>query len=242
MLPRSSTVFAGPERVTYEKLRSSWLIVKRETPAVPCPTNTVMPRRNMSKDQHAKLFSIYLRPWTLSEKLGSADVPFAGKLGLATCDSPGTVRTLWKQYLQEVWHHAVSAVRNFMSNSMARSHRDLEDEGDTRGPAMTCAMTLQDIEKVLAGDKDVKKHDTEESQDMLFFYHGRRVPIFRISEVLRDFLDVQSVEIEGGRKRCMGIETPIPTCKNATWELKLSYPGGIHDVVFLKMVASIARC
>ncbi len=97
------------------------------------------------------------------------DVPFAGYLGLPTCDSAGTVRTLWKEYLQEVWPHAVRTVSNFMSNSMAGSQRDLEDEGDTRGPAMTCAMTLRDIEKVLAGEKDVKKHDAEESQDLSLF-------------------------------------------------------------------------
>ena len=174
MLPRSSAVFAGPERVTYEKLRSSWLIVKRETPVVPCPTNTVMPRRNMSKEQRAKLFSVYLRPWTLSEKRGSSDVPFAGDLGLPTCDSAGTVRTLWKEYLQKVWPHAVRTVSNFMSNSMAGSQRDLEDEGDTRGPAMTCAMTMRDIERVLAGDRDVRKHDTEESQDTCVFFNTSR--------------------------------------------------------------------
>ena len=52
---------------------------------------------------------------------------------------------------------------------MAGSQTDLEDEGGTRGPAMTCAMTLRDIEKVLAGEKDVKKHDTEESQDISVF-------------------------------------------------------------------------
>ena len=130
--------------------------------------------RSMSKEQRPKLFSVYLRPWTLSEKRGSSDVPFAGDLGLPTCDSAGTVRTLWKEYLQNVWPHAVRTVSNFMSNSMAGSQRDLEDEGDTRGPAMTCAMTMRDIERVLAGDRDVRKHDTEVSQDTCVFFNTSR--------------------------------------------------------------------
>ena len=164
MLPQCSAIFAGPPRVHYEKLRSSWLIVRRGSPVVPCPTNTVMPRRNMSKHQRAKLCSVYLRSWTLCAKLGSCDVPFAGDLGLGTSDSVGTVRAKWKQYLQAVWPHSVRTIRNFVSNSLAESHRDGEDEGDTRGTAMTCVLTLQDVEKVLSGERSVRLSCAEQSQ------------------------------------------------------------------------------
>ena len=118
-LPASTNLFAGPERASYEALRSAYLIVKRERPVVPCPTNTVMPRRRMSKHQRSKLYSVYLRPWTLSQKLASADVPFAGDLGLRMDGDSDAVRTKWKQYTQQVWPHAFNVVRNFMANALA---------------------------------------------------------------------------------------------------------------------------
>ena len=49
ILPPSKEVFAGPELVTYEQLQASWLLVKHGKPVVPCPTNTVLLRRSMSK-------------------------------------------------------------------------------------------------------------------------------------------------------------------------------------------------
>jgi len=164
MLLKGSDTFKGPPRGSYEMLRNSWIIVLRNTPVVPFPSNTVLPRKQMSKHQRAKLFSVYLRPWTLSSKLGSEDVPFAGDLGVATSDDVGTVRIRWKAYLQSVWPHAARIVRNFMANCLAESRRDGDEEDGKRGTAMVCAMTMADVEKVIEGTEEKVKPTSEQSQ------------------------------------------------------------------------------
>ena len=164
MLPKSSEIFDGPARISYAKLRESWIIVLRNVPVVPFPANTVIPRRQMSKHHRAKLFSVYLRPWTLAHKLGNKDVPFAGDLGLDTSDDCGTVRIQWKAYLQNVWPHAVRTVRNFMANCMAENHRDEDEENSKRGTGMICEMTMADVEKVIEGTEELQQPDMEQSQ------------------------------------------------------------------------------
>ncbi len=161
-LPASTAVFAGAPRVFYEQLRNSWLIVKRESPVVPCPTATVLPTRSMSKHQRAKLYNVYLRPWTLLEKLADADVLFAGDFGLPSADSVGTVRQQWKQYIRNIWPHALRTVRNFMANSWAESHRDEEEDDIRHGPSMTYAMTLADVERVLAAERNLPVVENKE--------------------------------------------------------------------------------
>ena len=166
-LPDSVTVFAGAPRVFYEQLRNSWLIIKRETPVVPCPTQTVLPTRRMSKHQRAKLYNVYLRPWTLFEKLADEDVLFAGDFGVPSANSVGTVRQQWKGYMQNILPHALRTVRNFMANSWAESHRDEDDDDLHHGPTMTYAMTLADVERVVAGDrKPLKTQDDDTNKVM----------------------------------------------------------------------------
>ena len=48
-----------------EPFRHQWILRRRVHPYVPCPENTPMPSRKMSKDLRSKLLSVYLRSWTL---------------------------------------------------------------------------------------------------------------------------------------------------------------------------------
>ena len=100
----------------------------------------------------------------MSQNLATSDVPFVGDLGLGTSGEPGTVRSLWKQYTKAVWPHAVRCVRNFMLNTIAEGRNEEDDEANASGPSMTCAATLDDIERVMAGDRQDRKLDGEESQ------------------------------------------------------------------------------
>ena len=100
----------------------------------------------MNKYHRAKLYSVYLRPWTLSRKLATSSVPFAGDLGLGCKGEIGTVRTVWKAYTQEVLPHAVRNIRNFMLNSLAEGRNDEDDDETGKGTSMTCVLKMADVD------------------------------------------------------------------------------------------------
>ena len=67
----------------YETFRHSWILVERSRPVVPCAENTPLPNRKQSKHQRAKIFSVYLRAWTLVPEENSADVPYITDLDVS---------------------------------------------------------------------------------------------------------------------------------------------------------------
>ena len=141
--------------------------MKRETPVVPCPTQTALPTRRMSKHQRAKLYNIYLRPWTLNNKLDDEDVLFAGDFGLPTQDSVGTVGQQWKDYIPKIWPHALRTVRNFMAISLAESQKDDPENDCQHGPTMIYAMSMTEVEGVIAAErKNVLSTTVKESTDI----------------------------------------------------------------------------
>ena len=75
---------------------------------VPCPEKAPPPNRQISKEARAKLFSVYLRPWTLAPPMATADVPFLGDLAaapagadelLAKVSEKESFRLNWKEYV-----------------------------------------------------------------------------------------------------------------------------------------------
>ena len=73
--PRAIDLFIGKPPAKYERFRDSWLIIRRERPVVPCPEQTPLPSKHMCKANRAKIFSVYLRPWTLAKKIATTEVP-----------------------------------------------------------------------------------------------------------------------------------------------------------------------
>ena len=71
------------DKAGYETFRHSWILVQRTRPVVPCPENTPLPSRKHTKEQRAKILSVYLRPWTLVHQESSVDVPHLVDLDLA---------------------------------------------------------------------------------------------------------------------------------------------------------------
>ena len=53
------------DNLDYQSFRHSWILIERTYPVVPCAEKTPLPNRKQSKQMRAKLFSVYLRPWTL---------------------------------------------------------------------------------------------------------------------------------------------------------------------------------
>ena len=64
----------------YQSFRHSWILVERTYPVVPCPENTPLPNRKQSKQQRAKILSVYLRPWTLIAAEATDEKPYIADL------------------------------------------------------------------------------------------------------------------------------------------------------------------
>ena len=91
-IPSNAVLYAFP----YAAL----LIGRRCYPVVPCAENTPLPNRKQSKQQRAKLFSVYLRPWTLIAAEATDITPYIAdldKVETAT-ESHRDIRAAWKQY------------------------------------------------------------------------------------------------------------------------------------------------
>ena len=65
-----------------EMLRHSWVLVRRKQPCVPCPENTPLPNSKMTAEQRSKIFSVYLRAWTMAPSDATAEVPLLCDLNL----------------------------------------------------------------------------------------------------------------------------------------------------------------
>eukprot|EP00973_Karenia_brevis_P062446 8683851-Karenia_brevis.AAC.1 len=57
------------------QLRNLWCMKKRNKPMVPAPHNSPMPDSQNSREAASRLYSIYMRPWTLDRLCATTDVP-----------------------------------------------------------------------------------------------------------------------------------------------------------------------
>eukprot|EP00973_Karenia_brevis_P070771 9836961-Karenia_brevis.AAC.1 len=53
---------------------------KRMKPMVPAPHNSPMPDTQNGREAASRLYSIYMRPWTLNQSIATADVPHISML------------------------------------------------------------------------------------------------------------------------------------------------------------------
>ena len=74
------------------QLRSRWYMRRRARPMVPAPSHTPMPDKENNPDGKARLYSIYLRPWTLDAGIATAEAPHITNLDIVP--SPGRYRNL----------------------------------------------------------------------------------------------------------------------------------------------------
>ena len=158
--PDEKLMFAGKAPEGYTQFRHTWLLIRRERPAVPCPVQTPLPGKRMSKETRAEMFSVYLRPWTLAGKVASGAVPHLANLadvgatlqhgmdeeGEAATTSK-CIRKAWKAYTHNLLPHAARQISNFMLACLAEGRgRDRDDEDAfKRGGALTCVLTSDEI-------------------------------------------------------------------------------------------------
>ena len=86
-------IYVFPQRpkagVLYERFRNTWFLKRRHKPLVPCPENTPLPNSKMESEKRSKIFSLYLRAWTLVEDESSVEVPFIKDLTLTAAQWKG---------------------------------------------------------------------------------------------------------------------------------------------------------
>ena len=114
---------------------------------VPAPTNSPMPESRRSDEYRGRVFSVYLRPWTLNAAWSTDRVPHLQELNVV----PGSAQdgtpqysyaAAWSNYIQNgvVSRHAQRIIVQFMLANCGRSGRqeDLQNDAEVR-PKELCS-------------------------------------------------------------------------------------------------------
>ena len=135
------------------QLRNLWYMERRNRPMVPAPSNTPMPDKQPDGEGKAKLFSLYMRPWTLDPSIATEEVPHIANLDrvqrstscVLEAADPGAVRrrvtskanipsfaAAWSQYVRGnvVSQHAARLITQFMAACCGRSSKRDNDDDD----------------------------------------------------------------------------------------------------------------
>ena len=165
--PQGKDVYHETAPETYTSFRENWILIRRTRPMVPCPEDTPLPNRRVSKEARAKRLSVYLRPWTLSKKMCTEEVPHLADLGrtsisedmqsgdaplTATSSTELTFRDKWKKYLGRVWPHSERGVQSFLLTCLAEGRGGDDDEENNRakGQAVVCNLTVAGVHEAVA--------------------------------------------------------------------------------------------
>ena len=128
---------------------------------MPAPELCPMPSKKKTKEMRSKIFSVYLRPWTLFPNGANLEVPFLGNLHLtqeqlrqnmgdANCNEICSMRCAWKEHTRSAPPHAFTQIRNFLMASMSEGRAGEEvEESSKRGEALRCKLSHTDVEKAL---------------------------------------------------------------------------------------------
>jgi len=151
VLPR----IAGPHAERMECFRAEWILRRASRPCVVAPTSTPLPSNSQSKEQRARICSVYWRPWVFHEAWASREVPRITELNRicrdvahpehvpgkrARCKSTTATRSelvgfraAWKHYVRGniVSESAAQLIRNFLTACIAYTGQE-EDEDEEK--------------------------------------------------------------------------------------------------------------
>ena len=158
----------------YEKLRHTWCLLKRKRPVVPCPENTPLPSSKISSEQRSVIYSVYFRYWTFFPDAASKDVVHITKLNLTMAQlseknvKNATHRNAWKDFLKRVPPTSYEGIRNVMMACIAEGRNfdrsDTMQDGAGRGQAVTCSISIADINDSLKTDRAISVSSEESAQ------------------------------------------------------------------------------
>ena len=187
---RFEDVLFYPDTPGRLNLRHTWYMQRRKRPMTPAPTGTPMPDGHMDAEKKSKLFSVYLRPWTLCSSWATAGrVPHITDLNLlvkprrrcvvkTTVEEATETRSYeqaWRKYIrgQVVSRHALQIIVQFMSACCGKSSRDADVEEESARQSRICPpneVQLERLHKIvddlgegISKDRG-KKHKAEEEE------------------------------------------------------------------------------
>ena len=143
---------------TYHLISCKNLRVRHKSlakPMVPCAENTPLPNRKQSKQQRAKLFSVYLRPWTLIATEATDAKPYIADLDevKTTTESHRDMREAWKHYyttgVAKPWAEQIMNFVRVTSAEGQASFLDDEEEKNSKMNAVTCPLSTTDITSLI---------------------------------------------------------------------------------------------
>ena len=135
-------------------LRHSWVVIRRRVPYVPVLKGVALPSGAKQREDNARYFSVFFRPWTLCAS-NDVHIPHLATLGYTYMPTllplqrkrlrtrsktkPSTVSEIhsfaksWSAYLKEgvVSEHAARLITSVLVNTMGRGNTEQEQEGDT---------------------------------------------------------------------------------------------------------------
>ena len=207
------------------QLDKHWYMRRRIPPIVPAPTDTPMPDKQCDAEERDKLFSLYLRPWTLSHEKACGEVPHI--INLDVIPKPDAPRTRvrhktppgqgqrsytasWRWYIRGnvVTQHAKRLIVQFMAACCGKSKTDqgLQAEEAVRERLRDLppnSMSLQRVHDILVR---MSSHTDEKAS------FGRRAP--RASEDAAE----QDLE-EDFDKKALNQSSQIATAMRTTAQL-----------------------
>ena len=166
-----------PDLPVLETFRHEWILRRCFRPMVPSVEGVRMPDRQSEKEGRSRLYSLYLRPWTLAPQHASTHVPHLRDLGRVPHDLPPmpkrrrltqkredpgaearSYEAAWRWYIRGniVSRHAQRIITQFLAASCSKSTSEdprQQEEAQVRGEnlhAMNSDVSLTRVHNVLS--------------------------------------------------------------------------------------------
>ena len=153
-----------PDLSELNGLRHRWCWERRSRPYVPVWNFGKAPNKEDNAEESARLFCVYMRPWTLCDDDVTADNPLLENLGLISVDTSTTARsyvTSWGNYIDG---NVVSELsRRYINNIQASTATPLMEapgdssessEGEDFDPSSLNVGSMKTVHRTLNGSRD----------------------------------------------------------------------------------------
>ena len=104
------------------QLQDKWYMRRRNRPMVPAPSNSPMPDKQKDADAKARIYCVYMRPWTLDRAIASVEVPHIADLDRVPIPIEASSNHLFGENLVSATQHSRKRLR--------RKTPSLEFEGE----------------------------------------------------------------------------------------------------------------
>ena len=144
------------------ELQEKYILVRRTRPVVPAPSHTPLPERvplypespGRQHEEQCRLYSVYMRPWTLIPKFAVDHVPLITNLEMKPprrrlhtkrMPEPATFARGWSWYIRGniVSKHQQQIIKSFLSINCGKSKTDVELDASLAGDGRNAKQILE---------------------------------------------------------------------------------------------------